>query len=139
MGASGLGPTVLAVTWSEFAAGTVLMALRIYTNGFILRRWNPTTLSAASLIPLIVTASLSALSRFPEQKGRAWIVGNLELDSMGAFRGAHPILGVSVRVIPWAGSCAERSLGLGDIGINVNPLRSDARLADLSPRMSLQP
>ena len=41
MGASGLGPTVLAVTWSEFAAGTVLMALRIYTNGFILRRWNP--------------------------------------------------------------------------------------------------
>ena len=41
MGASGLGPTVLAITWSEFAAGTVLMALRIYTNGFILRRWNP--------------------------------------------------------------------------------------------------
>lgn len=41
MVASGLGPTVLAVTWSEFAAGTVLMALRIYTNGFIIRRWNP--------------------------------------------------------------------------------------------------
>lgn len=38
---SGLGPTVLAVTWSEFAAGTVLMVLRIYTNGFIIRRWNP--------------------------------------------------------------------------------------------------
>ncbi|KAE8448820.1 hypothetical protein EG329_008822 [Mollisiaceae sp. DMI_Dod_QoI] len=41
MVASGLGPTALAVTWSEFAAGTVLMALRIYTNGFIIRRWNP--------------------------------------------------------------------------------------------------
>lgn len=41
MVASGLGPTVLAVTWSEFAAGTVLMALRVYTNGFIIRRWNP--------------------------------------------------------------------------------------------------
>ncbi len=41
MVASGLGPTVLVVTWSESAAGTVLMALRIYTNGFIIRRWNP--------------------------------------------------------------------------------------------------
>jgi len=41
MVALGLGPTALAVTWSEFAAGTVLMALRIYTNGFIIRRWNP--------------------------------------------------------------------------------------------------
>jgi hypothetical protein len=41
MVASGLGPAALAVTWSEFAAGTVLMALRIYTNGFIIRRWNP--------------------------------------------------------------------------------------------------
>ncbi|PMD64508.1 uncharacterized protein K444DRAFT_660403 [Hyaloscypha bicolor E] len=41
MVASGLGPTALAVTWSEFAAGTALMALRIYTNGFIIRRWNP--------------------------------------------------------------------------------------------------
>lgn len=38
---SGLGPTVLAVTWSDFAAGSVLMVLRIYTNGFIIRRWNP--------------------------------------------------------------------------------------------------
>ena len=41
MVASGLGPTALAVTWLEFAAGTVLMALRIYTNSFIIRRWNP--------------------------------------------------------------------------------------------------
>ena len=38
---SGLGPAALAVTWSEFAAGTAFMALRIYTNGFIIRRWNP--------------------------------------------------------------------------------------------------
>jgi hypothetical protein len=58
---------------------------------------------------------------------------------MEAFRRAHPIRGVSVRVIPWAGSFAERSLALGDVGINVNPLRSDARLADLLPRMNLQP
>jgi hypothetical protein len=58
---------------------------------------------------------------------------------MEAFRRAHPIRGVSVRVIPWAGSCAERSLGLGDIGTNVNPLRSDALPADLLPRMNLQP
>ena len=58
---------------------------------------------------------------------------------MGAFRRAHPIRGVSVRVIAWAGSCAERSLGLGDVGTNANPLRSDARLADLLPRMNLQP
>lgn len=40
MVALGLGPAALAVTWSEFAAGTVLMALRIYTNGFIIRCWN---------------------------------------------------------------------------------------------------
>ncbi|KAE8450523.1 hypothetical protein EG329_006254 [Mollisiaceae sp. DMI_Dod_QoI] len=36
----GLGPAALAVTWSEFAAGTVLMAMRIYTNAFIIRRWS---------------------------------------------------------------------------------------------------
>lgn len=37
---AGLGPTVLAVSWAEFAAGTVLMLMRIYTNGFIIRRWS---------------------------------------------------------------------------------------------------
>ncbi|KUJ10332.1 uncharacterized protein LY89DRAFT_723577 [Mollisia scopiformis] len=37
---SGLGPAVLATTWSEFAAGTVLMSMRIYVNAFIIRRWS---------------------------------------------------------------------------------------------------
>ena len=40
MGATGLGPAIIAVTWSEFGAGTALMALRIYTNGFLIRRWS---------------------------------------------------------------------------------------------------
>ncbi|CZR62197.1 uncharacterized protein PAC_12094 [Phialocephala subalpina] len=32
-----LGPAVIAATWSENAAGTVLMGMRIYTNAFIIR------------------------------------------------------------------------------------------------------
>ncbi|KAG0645989.1 hypothetical protein D0Z07_7935 [Hyphodiscus hymeniophilus] len=35
----GLGPTVLATTWAECAASTALMVMRVYTNGFITKRW----------------------------------------------------------------------------------------------------
>jgi hypothetical protein len=35
----GLRPTVLGTAWAERAAGTALFAMRIYTNGFITKRW----------------------------------------------------------------------------------------------------
>jgi hypothetical protein len=36
----GIGPAVLATAWSEFTVGTILMGMRVYTNGFIIRRWS---------------------------------------------------------------------------------------------------
>jgi hypothetical protein len=37
---TGLGPELLAVTWTEFAVGTILMVMRVYTNTFMVRRWS---------------------------------------------------------------------------------------------------
>jgi hypothetical protein len=35
----GLGPTVYAVSWTEFGVVTALFAARLYVNAFILRRF----------------------------------------------------------------------------------------------------
>ncbi|KAI9730960.1 MAG: hypothetical protein M1818_008035 [Claussenomyces sp. TS43310] len=62
----GLGTTVLAVTWSEFAVGTILFLMRIYTNGFITRRWKPDFLWAAItyVLALIATVFLTISVEF---------------------------------------------------------------------------
>ena len=36
---STLRPTTLAVTWAECGLGTVAFVLRVYTNGWITKRW----------------------------------------------------------------------------------------------------
>jgi hypothetical protein len=36
---SSLGATALAVTWAECGLGTIAFALRVYTNGWITKRW----------------------------------------------------------------------------------------------------